>query len=65
MITVQWARVGEMVFSGQEYMDAQYEDAIADYAKKKKEWPHVRLILAHDEDDQDWIVLESHRKNPD
>ena len=57
MITVQWANHRELAFQGQEYMDAQYQDALTDYEKKKGRWDLVRIILADNENEADWIVL--------
>lgn len=59
MITVQWANHREMTYSGQDYMDAQWEDALASYAKKIKEWPNVRIVLGNDEEEDDWIIIKS------
>jgi hypothetical protein len=57
MITVQWAAYGELVFTGQEFRDDQYADALADYEERKSTWDLVRMILENDFIADDWIVL--------
>jgi len=58
MITLQWANDRELAFKGQEYMDAQYQDALTDYERKKGRWDIVRIIFCIDDDDKaDWITV--------
>ena len=57
MITVQWADSGEKHFTGMEFKDNQYHEALDNYNKRTGVWSHVRIILADDEDGSDWTVI--------
>ena len=59
MITVQWTDGPNSIYQGQEYMDAQYSDALLDYQKKKNSWAESRIIMEHDDDPEDWIIIKT------
>ena len=61
MITVQWCNNRELAYSGQEYMDAQYSDALLGYEEKKGRWDIVRVIFCVDENGSDWVVIHDVR----
>ncbi len=56
MITVQWAETGEISFTGLEYGDEEYLDALENFEEHMKDWDIVRLIFSW-EDDPEWVVV--------
>jgi hypothetical protein len=57
MIILQWCNHRELAFSGQEYVDGQYSDALLDYERKKGQWDIIRIRLHNDENKDDWVII--------
>ena len=60
MIVVQWASLSNPSYNWAVYNDVRYEIGLEDYQEKLKTWYRVRLLLTSEEEEDDWVILQSH-----